>query len=425
MDILSGNRQPLTARYTSIIALLLLGHLALLALTYFEYLTPFFNDALHRLGKGTDFAAYYQAGVNYINGNGIYGHGPGFGYRYHPAFAALSGILYSAISFKSAYLVWFFAIELAFISLIILLYRITSKPEHFIIGLTILVFYSPFYLELYMGNATMVVTAMLAWAFHFYHSGKLGPHITLMIVAIIVKPIGLIFLPLYLLKREWRTFIIIVSIVLVSSLPWFLLEPNAFNQFLSINIHSIPLKGWVVHAGNQGLHGFLTNLITRLSNIPTEELASFSQLPIAGRLTLMALPVSLFIIAIIVSLKNKTNDWLILYLLSSIYLIGYKDIWEHSYVFALVCGLFLYRGNIVPNRILVIFMALLAAPTAFIFYDIPLPTGPNDPEHYWSFSVTVLHHLTKSLPCLLLYLIVLASRGLDSKVRVTDRPGPG
>ena len=98
-----------------------------------------------------------------------------------------------------------------------------------------------------------------------------------------------------------------------------------------------------------------------------------------------------------------------IFLCSAAYLLGYKDVWEHSYSFAVFPLFWLYEARAVPVKLLLTVAIIIAVPTAFVFYDVPLPSGPVDPEHHWNAAVSLLHHATKSLPLLFLYVSVVVT----------------
>ena len=162
---------------------------------------------------------------------------------------------------------------------------------------------------------------------------------------------------------------------------------------------------WLVHAGNQGLHGFFGALFTRLSGIPTWKLASYDQLPTLSRLVLAGLPVLLLGVTLRASWLIRERAEVGIFLWSCVYLLGFHDVWEHSYS-VLVLGLgLLWTTDFVPRRLLILCSIGLALPTAFALYDLRLPPGPYDPEHGWSTAVSLLHHATKPLWLLVLYVV--------------------
>jgi hypothetical protein len=253
-----------------------------------------------------------------------------------------------------------------------------------------------------MGNATFIVTVMLAWSFYFYQSNYVK-HAVILLISIIIKPIGLVVLPAYFFLKDIKSILVIIIIVVLSALPFFLINPESFATFITINTQAIPLKGWVVHAGNQGLHGFFATIFTRFQAIPIHELYSYKQLALNSQYFLAALPVLFGCLAAFFSIKYAHQREFVFLLWIYIYLLAYKDIWEHSYTLMPLIFYLVYKAYSKHRKILLTTAIIMALPTAFILYDVKLPAGPIDPERYWDIKISMLHHATKSFPLLLLY----------------------
>jgi hypothetical protein len=388
------------------LSLLAITHFVLLYLVLTRHLDFLFNDAAHRLGPGTDFHVYYNAGKEWLLGNGAYGHGPAFGFRYHPLFAALFGITLSQLSVSAAFAIWVIIQEICFFFVGWRLAFFMRDWKCLLISRIILVFFSPYYLEAYMGQSTFITASLLIGAFELLSVGRTWPFTALLIFSIIIKPIGLVFFPYLLFRKLYKEATVAVIVIIITAAPFFLMDEHSWSTFLAINLRSITAAGWVVNAGNQGFHGFITNLGTRLSEIPTSKLSSFKELPLFWQALLSLLPVFFVLCSGFISWKHRHNLGLAVFLWSAIYLLGYKDVWEHSYSFACLGLLWLYAAEVIPVKILFAFVLLMALPTGFLFYNVPLPPGPSDPEHSWSMPISMLHHATKSIPLLTLYIYV-------------------
>jgi len=379
-------------------------HFTLLSKTLKRDLDFVFNDAQHRVGPGTDFGAYYVSAVRWRQGKGIYGHGPGFGYRYHPAFVLTAGNLLSRLDLKTAHKVWVGINEAFLVLALILARRLFPVATHFLAAAAILVFFSPYYLEQYMGNCTFAAAALLFLAFELYRSDRLVLFLGAFVASVLIKPLGLVFLPLLLLRKEFVLVGAIAVVVVATALPYFLLDPAGWNIFYKINTAPVPWKGWVIHGGNQGLNGLLVDLCTRLSGVPTKQLESLRQLPSACRFLLYAYPILLFALTVACMVRLRESLSVGIFLCVAIYLLCYKDVWEHSYVILLPGLAYLWHSGVV-NRTLILCCSIgLALPTAFALYDPPLPPGPIDPEHVWGLGTSLVHHTTKPIWVVALFL---------------------
>ncbi len=391
-------------RFLAACGLLFLVHLILLYLTLNRHLDFLFNDASHRLGPGTDFGAFYNAGVSFAKDGNIYGHGPGFGFRYHPLFAL--GFLSHLAHFPgmTAFRIWIFINEAALVAAFFHLWKLKPSRIFFLKAAGFTVLFSPLYLELFMGNASLITAAILFMAFYFLHREKTVPFLILFIVALLVKPIGLVFFPWLLVRKKFIPVAVAGLIFVGSAVPYFVTHPADFQLFWNINTSGISQPGWVIHGGQMGFHGLLTDLCTRLNGISTLELGSYSQLPASCQFLLGALPLVLAGLGIFISYQCKDNFGLCIFTWIAVYILGYQDVWEHSYSFVLLGLAYLFVEKSLSRRLLLICAVVLALPTLFAFYDPEvIRNGTIDPEHDWNLGVSVLHHAVKPLAMLVLF----------------------
>jgi hypothetical protein len=232
-------------------------------------------------------------------------------------------------------------------------------------------------------------------------------------VSILIKPLGLVFLPLLLARRHFVSVAIVLLGVVVTAVPYFALDPQGWEAFWRVNMEAVPAKGFVIHAGNQGLHALVVTLCTRLSGIPTASLASFDELPGLCRAVLGGLPILVVIVSGLATWKLRERAEALVFIWSATYVLGYKDVWEHSYPFVILGLVCLWVSGCVSRKVVLVCAAGLALPTAFVLYDAALPAGPFDPEHEWGLVTAAVHHASKPLWVIILYAacVVQALRG--------------
>jgi hypothetical protein len=399
----SRNGRPLLARRELItLGASLVVHYIAVILLLSGVLAFLFNDAMHRYGPGTDFFAYRNAAYHWLHSNGIYAHGPGFGFRYHPLAAMTLFAPLAWLKPYTAYYVWLVLNELLLLLDLFLLRRLFTRNREFVVASVLLLLFTPLWLELFMGNSSFFVASLLLAAFYFYSRGAYRTFTALTIVSIIIKPIGLVFLPILLFRKQWRLALAIFVIPVITAVPYFVFNPQDWAQFAAINFGDAP-AGWFVHAGNQGLFGLMADIGARLNGIPTRHLAGLSQLPAGSRMFLTALPLLLVILTTWQNYRFRDNWKVCIFLWSAAYLLGYKDVWEHSYAFLILALPFLYQSGLLNKKLIVICAVGIALPTAFFLYDIRLPAGPRDPEHHWYLATAVVHHSTKVIWLVILY----------------------
>jgi hypothetical protein len=263
-----------------------------------------------------------------------------------------------------------------------------------------------------MGNASFLVAALLVIAFYLYESRRYNRFYFVFLSSVLVKPIGLVLLPVLLVRRHFRMVFLTCVILAGLAVPYFLLYPVDWQDFVSINLaHHTVEPGFLVHGGNQGLHALLVRLGAYSGDILLRNLSTLSQLPPLGNSFIRLYPYLLVLLAAVVTYRRRrdSNVSLLLFVWSATYLLAYKDVWEHSYSFLVFGLLYLYLSREIRPRTLLIFTIGLALPTAFAFYDIAFEPGPfHDPDWHWGFEISLIHHLTKSIWLIVLYAMVIA-----------------
>ncbi|HNU36525.1 MAG TPA: hypothetical protein PKJ15_07990, partial [Methanomassiliicoccales archaeon] len=143
-------------------------------------LNPLFHDAARSPGHGLDFYSIYQSGHNVLNKMSAY-YGvrehrygsqhqvvPYFsGFRYLPVYAYTYGVFLNVLPPQQSYWMWIVMVEGLLIACIVLTFRLTrhsGKPYRYI---AIWLLYSPYYIELYIGQQSFVTALLIfimGWA---------------------------------------------------------------------------------------------------------------------------------------------------------------------------------------------------------------------------------------------------------------------
>jgi hypothetical protein len=160
---------------------------------------------------------------------------------------------------------------------------------------------------------------------------------------------------------------------------------------------------------NQGLHGFCAALFARLHGLPIQSLTGFSEFPTYARWILAGLPWTLIAISTVATWRAQHRPEVCVALWTCTFLLGYKDVWEHTYSFALPALLLRLRSESVSARLVVVCAVGLALPTGFVAYDIPVPTG-YDPAYLFDTATSLIHHATKPIWVLILFAALVGSR---------------
>lgn len=385
---------PPTGRRPAWVLAAVAVHLVLVGLTLFGGLNHLYDDAVHRLGRGTDFQVYVDAGARLWHGQPLYGEGAAFGFRYHPLLAAAFALLGRAIPPDVAYWLWCGLIELCFIALILYVVR-RAPPGRVVPIVWFCALFTPLHLEIFMGQLSFISGIVALVGFVFLASRRFASFTVAACAAVIAKPIALVMAPAVLERRTWRPLAIGAAALAGSAVLYFALVPGEFARFVAVNFVPIDMAGWMVHAGHHGLNGFLTTLFTRASGIPTADIAGLKDLPAWSRVVLGAYPVAVLALVGFTAWRRRPPLELAALLWACSFFLIYKDIWEHSYAFLLVPLVIYFCRAARPSRLVIVGAIAVALPTAFFLYDVPLPPGANDPEHVWSMGTSLLHHAAK------------------------------
>ncbi len=358
-----------------------------------DLLRPLFNDASHTR-RGFDFGVFYLAGQALAEGRDIYSVSGAFGFRYLPAFALIAS-LFAHFQPLTAYLLHLCCTEFFLLANLYLTWRWVEEPRR---GLALFMWlaYSPYFLELYMGQVSFWAASLLFWLIVSLHSGRKWAAGFCWAGALLVKPNALILAPALLRLRAWRVLVLGLLACLLTSLPYFLLYPASLAAFFAANVHSAPIQGALTHAGNLGLQGGLVSVVAQLAGRPLAELTSLTDLPLAGRAVIYGSQAAILGAALVATWRSRDALPLLALWMCTFFLV-YKDVWEHHYVFLqpVLVGLYAHSGS---PKLLWIF-AFIALPTPFTFFDIePGVYGPIDPERTWGPVVSIVYRSTKLIP---------------------------
>ena len=371
----------------------LLIHAFFLAALGTDLLRPLFYDASHTR-RGFDFGVFYLAGQALVEGRDIYSVSGAFGFRYLPAFALIASF-FAHFQPLTAYLLHLCCTELFLAANLYLTWRWVEEPRR---GLALFMWlaYSPYFLELYMGQVSFWAASLIFWLIVGLHSDRRWAAGFCWAGALLVKPNALILAPALLRLRAWRVLVLGLVAGLLTSLPYFFLHPDSLTAFFAANIHGSPVQGALTHAGNIGLQGGLVSVVAQLAGRPLAELTTLADLPFAGRAVIYCSQAAILVAALVATYRGRDTLPLLALWMCTFFLV-YKDVWEHHYVFLQPVLVGLYAHSESP-KLLWIF-AFIALPTPFVLFDIePGVYGPIDPERTWGPAVSIAYRSTKLIP---------------------------
>ncbi|MGV3719791.1 MAG: cysteine peptidase family C39 domain-containing protein [Actinomycetota bacterium] len=490
-------------------------HLAFLFSLASGTLNGLFNDATHRFGPGCDYFSIYAAGMKARLGEPVYpigGHVEqvpyAYAFRYAPVVAYTLGLALSWLPALTAYGVWLCLCELALLRNIRLTVSLCSRRSgvggrgpggdngagdadgaagspgsgtggvsglqevfahpHSLAALWLL--FSPYYLELYVGQFTFITASLVFWAYLSWSSRTANPDQLqstsrshprpsassagksplsrlfacfagkslgdlAWAAAVLLKMMPLLFLPIALIRGRWKSAVATMAVLVVSSWVYFQRFPADWRIFTDTNADPVPT--W--HAGNQGLMALLYALsgervavylvYRNIAMVLVGALLAWlmyrawkgSGFRVQGSGGAGATDGS---VAGSPLLHYSTTPLLLLYAaLSAGYLLCYKDVWEHHYVLLLPPLVLLALRRESPWLWLPPFL-VSALPTLFALYDVPGIGYNEDPQRYWVPSVSLLHHAWKPVAPLWLTLGIALSAWRSSREGSRSRVAP-
>ncbi len=411
----------------------------------------FFDSTVLSGGRGLDFYSIYQAGYNARHGVDIYEGDPAkvqvvvpyfTPYRYLPIVAYTVGLLLSLFSSLTAYKIWVVVIELTLLVCVFLTYRRVRDPNLFARLAFMWLCFTPFYLELFMGQFSLVQGALIFGMLLTAESAESAEKKRekerkrkeeegtlrgkkeefsansalsavkldlFWITSVLWKINTIIFIPVFVRLRRFRAILLLIIIVAITTIPYFLIFPAHGRDFVMNNFGN----GVTGHElGNLGFRQFIFECLAALNASPA--LQHFIQPALISIIIGLALALTFFIPpstfhfppsreAFIIHAKRSSllSLWLLVFFLVS------PQIWEHHYVMLLPVIVNLYRQK--PNWFVGLIWLALALPTPFGFIGLqPVIAANHDLrafplEPVWQ---PLLQHASKALPTLMLFIYV-------------------
>ena len=392
----------------------ILVHLLMLVSWRTGTLNPLFFDAVVTHGvRGWDFYALYQAGHNVLTGHSAYESDadriemviPGGTYtpfRYLPISAYTAGVLFNLVPPRWAYRLWVAFTEWTLLACIALTWWTVRNPDRRARLAAMWLCYTPYYLELYMGQFSFVqgalVFGMLVLALRATTArAPIGPLFDgAWIASVLWKQNTALFAPLMLRLKRWRDLAGAALLVALTSLPYFALYPGALDTFLR-NFRGEP--PWF-QLGNLGLRQLVFDTLWSLGDVLGVELpqAAHAGAQWAIVALFLALPLALLL------LDRRPDVTLHLCLWMTAYFLVYHHVWEHHYVMLLPVLVALAMRQ--ESILLWALYLLLALPTPFYLIDPHGQVAVLDAMRWTPIRPLwqdLLYHASKAVPALALY----------------------
>ena len=375
-------------------------------------LMPYFFDAtVLSGGRGLDFYSIYQAGYNARHGQDIYEGDPALvtvvvpyftPYRYLPPVAYTVGAALSLLSPLTAYKSWVVIVELTLILCAGSSFWLTrSQPDLGARLAAMWLAFSPFYLELFMGQFSLVQAALILGMLLLAGGSGLAAQQgdgaslfdTLWITSVLWKINTVVFAPVLARLGRWRTLVLGGLVTAAVTLPYFAIFPAHWRDFLANNFGN-SVAGHEL--GNLGFRELVYEALAVAGAGP--DVQRVVQLVLVGLLVLPALVLTFWPRAGRPSKPALLSLWLVAFFLAS------PQVWEHHYVMLLPALVVAYRQR--PNWLLAGIWLCLALPTPFGLTALQPAIAAN--HDLRGFMLTpawqlLLQHASKAVPTALLF----------------------
>lgn len=428
-------------------------HIAFLASLHYHYLDRFFYVTAHAKGQAGPFFGIYQSGVNLRNGESIYANEnykspkeiavPYYHfYRYLPFVAYISAAVSAVLKPWPAYWVWI-AVNEALLSVCIIstLRLRKSFGAAAVIAASFWLAYSPMYAELYMGQFCFAMAFMIfAMLRKRIESAAQSPgfvsleeqeslpaakeekavrkysipahsHASLetmggvmgglsWIASLLLKNFTVLYTPTILKLGKKKLAAAGLTIVGITSAPYFAAHADDLRWFLHLNLHPFPPR---LTGGCFGFAGFLRGVCNALAPSSQAAFLHFGFFDLAAS-NVPVVTVSAVILAtsLYLTVKQRMIDPLgSIALWTLTFFLVFKDIWEYHYVMLIPLLVAFYLET--RSKLVALLFLLLAVPTPFFLYDV---ATSEDPQSLWSSPLSIAHHAFKSVPTLIFYLWV-------------------
>lgn len=379
-------------------------HISLLVSWRWGWWNRFTFDATATQGRrGWDFYAVYQAGHNVLDGVSAYEsdndkidvvvplYTP---FRYLPISAYTLGVALNALPPLWAFRLWVAFTEATLLTCACVSGKLVRDRLHAAILVSMWLAFTPFYLEIYLGQFSVVQAALVLAMMVLVVGDKTGLRCDLAwIASLLWKQNTGLFVPLYLRLRRWRALALAACAVGITSVPYFVLYLGALAAFLANFWSSLPSH----QLGDLGMRQFLFSLVSWLApRLTAQAHVAFQGLWVA----------MVTVSALWLTFRGRHPDpVLLLCLWTTTFTLVYHQVWEHHYVMLLPVLVMLFSRSSSP--VVLILYILLAVWTPYVLIDPGGQAAYHGPMRWTPLEPRILdawYHASKSVPALLLWL---------------------
>ncbi|HVP38305.1 MAG TPA: glycosyltransferase 87 family protein [Candidatus Saccharimonadales bacterium] len=408
------------------LAVAVLVHAAMLESVASGRLNRLFNDSTHRKGQAVDFFTVYWGSIQGARGASLYTydlphgaapHEPPYAYsnfRYFPGFAFTIGRLLTLLEPWPAYWLWVVLVEIGCLVGAWWSWRLAAQwgaaGGWRLAAPALWLGFTPYYLELYMGQFTLVLAVGILGLLALAEAGRERELGRTWVLTLLWKFATALYVPVFHRLRRWGVLAAAAGAVALFTLPYFALHRADLPRFARYFVMGLGAK---THAGNHGLQT-LASVVAEALWPPAWALhAGPTELPL-WRGGMLVLTLALVVAAWRRTLRGRLDVPLMLCLWTAMYFAVSRDVWEHHTL--LLLPVLVWMLARLPRRRAGVLVAgvLLALPSPFVLVDVPGLPPEADPEPHWTLAVRLVYHAARALPAA--WLLWVSYRELGSRV---------
>jgi hypothetical protein len=388
----------------------ILIHLLFIVSLWTGILNTFFHDTRYIIDQGIDFFSFYQAGNNVLNGLDCYVRPDPlavpymFPYRYLSYFAYSFGAVLNQAPPILAYWIWI-GILIVCVWLAVLRTRSVSKALYrqywegrIAMGMWFL--FSPIYIELYLGQVTLIAAILMFFALTTPSlvKGRMGnwTMTSFWTLGALTKLIPFFIAPVLIGAGRVRSVLVAITVFVIGifAVPAGL---ESLQYFLAFN--SPQLFNVTPYDGNHSLKMLLYYLLGE---------------PGSDFTLITGLIFGIFFVITIAATLYSRDVWVCAGLFSLVFFFIMFDIWEHHYTFLLpLLVLAWIRGRTEDkSRWVPLILVLMMSLPMFPIIEFLSGAGPGAAPMTWGPGWLIVYHASKVVPTLIFYgwLLMMAFR---------------
>lgn len=357
---------------------------------FFDFFFPWGN--VHEF-QGIDFFQVPNGAYMFLRGGSLTGESlpnlPTYSFGnynvYHPFFTVVFGSFFTLFSPTTAFLAMIAIKIIITIFILLFLYKKFRKNKYFPLAIFIFLSFFPQYLELWNGQYHFFLMVALFFLLYLIINKRENDWLQglLFFSSLIVKPIGLLWIPVFFIKKQLKNLFLGLSLFTLATIPFLLNKSGLYfiNNLLERMTHPI--------GGPPGV--FTIDAVARFYSLPFYD----------GSIVKSFLIFSILFLII----RSKISAFWGLFLMTSFYLLFYDLVFEFHYTILIpffVLGILTQK--IIQNKTAIALILSFSLPTPFFvfhFFQI-FARGHFVTDRGW-----VLIVLFRTLPLIIFSLLVL------------------